>query len=141
MEERVATSLAKPRLYALLLGGFAMAALMIAGVGLFGVLSYSVAQASREIGVRTALGAQIHDIVTLVLKHALITAFGGIGVGLWLAYVLTRYLSSLLYGVSSFDALSYVVVAALVIVVAAIACLVPARRAARIDPLITLKIR
>ena len=139
MEERVATSLAKPRLYALLLGGFAIAALAIAGVGLFGVLSYSVAQRSREIGVRTALGAQIHDIVALVLKHALIVALGGIGLGLWSAYALTRYLSSLLYGVSSFDGLSYVGVAAVVTVVAALACVVPARRAARIDPLIALK--
>jgi putative ABC transport system permease protein len=78
MEERVATSLARPRLYAVLLGGFAIAALAIAGVGLFGVLSYSVAQRSREIGVRTALGAQVQDIVMLVLKHALAIALGGI---------------------------------------------------------------
>ena len=106
---------------------------------MFGVLSYSVAQRSREIGVRTALGAQIHDIVALVLKHALIVALGGIGLGLWSAYALTRYLSSLLYGVSSFDGLSYVGVAAVVTVVAALACVVPARRAARIDPLIALK--
>jgi putative ABC transport system permease protein len=140
MEERVATSLAKPRLYTLLLGGFAIAALTIAGVGLFGVLSYSVAQRSHEIGIRTALGAQIHDIVTLVLKHALTIALGGIAVGLWSAYALTRYLSSLLYGVSSFDALSYIVVAVVVLVVAAIACVVPAQRAARIDPLVALKV-
>jgi len=139
MEERVATSLAKPRLYALLLGGFAIAALVIAGVGLFGILSYSVAQRSREIGVRTALGAQVHDIVSLVLKHALVIALVGVGVGLSAAYAVTRYLSSFLYGVSRGDALSYITVALMVGGVAAIACIVPARRAARVDPLFALR--
>ena len=139
MEERVATSLAKPRLYALLLGGFAIAALVIAGVGLFGILSYSVAQRSREIGVRTALGAQVHDIVSLVLKHALVIALVGVGVGLSAAYAVTRYLSSFLYGVSRGDALSYITVALMVGGVAAIACVVPARRAARVDPLFALR--
>jgi putative ABC transport system permease protein len=139
MQERVATSLAKPRLYAVLLAGFAAAALAIAAVGVFGVLSYSVAQRRREIGIRTALGAQLHDIVTLVLRHALITAFAGVGAGLWSAYALTKYVSSFLYGVSAMDGLTYSVVPVVVAAVAAIACVVPARRAARIDPLIALR--
>ncbi len=107
MEERVTTSLAKPRLYAVLLAGFAISALAIAAVGLFGVLSYIVAQRRREIGIRTALGAQLRDIVTLVLRQALITAFAGVAVGLWSAYALTRYVSSFLYGVSPMDGLTY----------------------------------
>ena len=92
MEERVSTSLAKPRLYAILLAGFATSALAIAAVGLFGVLSYSVAQRRREIGIRTALGAQLCDIVQLVLRQAIVAALAGIGVGLWSAYALTRYM-------------------------------------------------
>jgi predicted permease len=139
MQERLATSLAKPRLYALLLGGFAIAALAIAAVGLFGVLSYSVAQRTREIGIRTALGAQVHDIVTLVFKHAIVIALAGVVLGLWSAYVLARYLSSFLYGVLPSDVLSYILVAGVVVAIAAIACVVPARRAARVDPLIALK--
>jgi putative ABC transport system permease protein len=139
MQERLATSLAKPRLYALLLGGFAIAALAIAAVGLFGVLSYSVAQRTREIGIRTALGAQVHDIVTLVFKHAIVIALAGVMLGLSSAYVLARYLSSLLYGVLPSDVLSYILVAGVAVAIAAIACVVPARRAARADPLIALK--
>ena len=139
MEERVATSLAKPRLYALLLAGFAVAALAIAGVGLFGVLSYSVAQRSREIGVRTALGAQVRDIVALVLRQAIAVAAAGVAAGLWAAFVLTRYLSSFLYGVERSDWVSYAIVGGVVALVAAVACIVPARRAASVDPLTVLR--
>src|SRR5262249_47326610 len=139
MDERLATSLAKPRLYAALLAGLAVAALAIAGVGLFGVLSYAVAQRSREIGVRTALGAQTRDIVGLVLKQAIAIALVGVVVGLWAAAVLTKYLSTFLYGVGRYDALSFAVVAIAVTAVAAIACVVPARRAANVDPLLVLR--
>ena len=106
MEERVATSLAKPRLYSLLLGGFAVSALAIAGVGLFGVLSDAVAQRSREIGVRTALGVQVRDIVILALRHAIGIGLVGVAIGLWTAYLLTQYRSSFLYGVGRRDAFS-----------------------------------
>ena len=139
MEERVASSLAKPRLYAVLLVAFAAAALMIAAVGLFGLLSYLVAQRSREIGIRTALGAQVRDIVALVLKQAMAIGVAGLTVGLWSAYALTRYLSSFLYGVDRGDAVSYATVAVAVGFVVAVACLVPAQRAARIDPLVALR--
>jgi len=139
MEERVATSLAKPRLYALLLTGFAIAALAIAGVGLFGVLSYGVAQRAREIGVRTALGAQVRDIIALVLRQAIAICVAGIAVGFAGAFALTRYLSSLLYGVGRGDLVSYIAVGAAVAIVVAIACLVPARRAARVDPISVLR--
>ncbi len=139
MEDRVATSLAKPRLYAMLLIGFAVAALAIAGVGLFGVLSYAVAQRAREIGVRTALGAQFADIVMLVLRQAVAVTAVGIVAGMWAAFALTRYVSSFLYGIGRADLVSYASVGAAISAVAAIACVVPARRAARIDPLIALR--
>jgi predicted permease len=139
MEERVATSLAKPRLYALLLTGFAAAALAIAAVGLFGVLSYAVAQRAREIGVRTALGAQVRDIVVLVLRQALVVTGVGVGAGLVGAFVLTRYLSAFLYGVGRADPGSYIAVGVTVALVAAAACVVPARRAARVDPIAVLR--
>jgi predicted permease len=139
MEERVATSLAKPRLYAVLLVAFAVAALTIAAVGLFGLLSYIVAQRSREIGIRTALGAQMTDILTLVLRHGTAITAPGIAVGLGAAYVLTRYVSSFIYGVNRADVGSYITVALAVGFVATMASIVPAWRAARIAPLIALR--
>jgi putative ABC transport system permease protein len=139
MEERVAKSLAKPKLYALLLTGFAIAALAIAGVGLFGVLSYAVAQRAREIGVRTALGAQVRDIIALVLRQAIAISVIGIASGLVVALALTRFVASFVYGVSPTDLSTYVAVAVVVAVIAVTACIVPARRAARIDPLVALR--
>jgi ABC-type antimicrobial peptide transport system permease subunit len=133
------TSLAKPRLYALLLGGFALFALMIAGVGLFGVLSYSVALRAREIGVRTALGATRRDVVVLVLKQAMWTIGGGLVAGLWISFALVRSLTAFLYGVTLHDPLSFAVVPVVLLIVSAIACVAPANRAARIDPLRVLR--
>ncbi len=100
MEDRVMTSLAKPRLYAVVLVGFGAFALLIAGVGLFGVLSFSVAQRTREIGVRSALGAQARDIVALVLRQALWIVAGGVVIGLAAALAGVRLLSAFLYGIS-----------------------------------------
>ena len=139
MEDRVMTSLARPRTYAVLLFAFGAFALLIAGVGLFGVLSFSVAQRSREIGVRTALGAQPRDIVTLVLRQGLAIAAGGLAVGLSLAYALGGYVGSFLYGVTRYDAVSFAVVAVTLAMVSIVACVVPARRAAQVDPLTVLK--
>ena len=141
MEDRVMTSLAKPRLYAVVLAGFAVFALLIAGVGLFGVLSYTVAQRTREIGVRTALGAQARDIIWLVLRQAAVIAAIGIAAGLWTSFAASRRLSAFLYGVEPHDAVSFGVVSVLVIVVTVAACIVPARRAAKVDPLQALKAR
>jgi len=139
MEDRITNSLARPRTYALLLGLFAIFAMLISGVGLFGVLSYTVAQRSREIGVRTALGAQGRDIVRLVLRQAVATAAAGIVLGLVVAAGSVRSLSTLLYGVTSYDAVTFVVVPIVLVVVTIVACVVPARRAARVDPLIALR--
>ena len=134
MEERVMKTLAKPRLYAVILAGFALFAVAIAGVGLFGVLSYSVAQRSREIGVRTALGARPSDIVQLVVRQVAIVAGGGIAVGMAIAFGASKSLTTVLYGVAPQDPISFVAVAALLLVVSAVAAIVPARRAARVDP-------
>jgi putative ABC transport system permease protein len=139
MEDRITNSLARPRTYALLLGVFAVFAMLVSGVGLFGVLSYTVAQRTREIGVRTALGAQGRDIVSLVLRQAVATAGAGILVGLAAAAGSVRSLSTLLYGVTSYDAVTFIVVPVVLIGVTIVACVVPARRAARVDPLIALR--
>jgi putative ABC transport system permease protein len=139
MDDRLLTSLARPRTYALLLGGFAVFALAIAGVGLFGVLSYSVAQRTREIGVRTALGAQARDIARLVFRQGLAIAGAGVAVGLLTSAAAVRSLSAFLYGVTAFDAASFVAVPFILAAVTVVACLVPARRAARVDPLRALR--
>jgi hypothetical protein len=139
MEDRVTRSLARPRLYAVLLAGFAAFALLIAAVGLFGVLSYSVAQRSREMGVRAALGARPSDIVRLVVGQGVAMAATGLAVGLLLCSLLLKPLSALLYGVTVHDPWSYALVAALLLAVSAAACAIPARRASRMDPLKVLR--
>lgn len=139
MEDRVMTTLAKPRLYAVVLAGFGIFAVVIAGVGLFGVLSYSVAQRAREIGVRTALGATSSDIVRMVLRQVALIAVAGTAIGLWLASAAAKSLSAFLYGVGAHDLTSFVAVAVLLAIVSAAASIVPARRAARVDPLSALR--
>jgi putative ABC transport system permease protein len=139
LEDRVAGTLTRPRLYAVLLGTFAAFALAIAGVGLFGVLSYSVAQRAREIGVRSALGAQVRDIVGLVVWQSMAIAGAGVVAGLAASFWLARTLQTFLYGVTPHDALSFVAVAAVLLVVSAVASVVPARRAARVDPVKVLR--
>jgi hypothetical protein len=139
MDDRVMTSLARPRTYALLLAGFAAFALAIAGVGLFGVLSYSVAQRTREIGVRTALGAQAGDIGRMIFRQGLGITGLGVVTGLLMSAAAARSLSTFLFGVTAFDTTSFVVVPLILAVVAIAACLVPARRAARVDPLQALR--
>jgi hypothetical protein len=139
MDERVITSLARPRLYALVLGGFALSAVAIACVGLFGVLSYSVAQRTREIGVRTALGARPVDVMMLVVRQGIVVTTVGVAAGLWIAVASGRVLSRFLYGIGSHDLVSFVGAAAIVVAVSAVACIVPARRAARVDPLTALR--
>jgi putative ABC transport system permease protein len=139
MEDRMLVGLARPRLYTILLGGFAAFALAIAAVGLFGVLSYAVAQRSREIAVRTALGATPAQILGMVIRQGLTIAGAGILVGVAAAVALARSLATLLYGVTSHDTVTFVSVPLLLLAVTAIACFVPARRAARLDPLRVLR--
>jgi predicted permease len=139
MQERVAASLGNPRFYAAVLVAFGVFALLIAAVGLFGVLSFSVAQRTREIGMRSALGAQTRDIIVLMLRQAFWIVTGGVAIGLAAVWASGRLLSRFLYGIHLRDPLTFVLVPVVVVVVAAVACIVPARRAARVDPLTALR--
>lgn len=139
LEDRMMRGLARPRLYAILLAGFAAFALIVAAVGLVGVLSYTVAQRSREIAVRTALGARRSDIIALILRQGLAVTAAGLVVGIAGAFALTRWISALLYGITPHDRFTYIAVPIVLAVVSAAACLAPALRAARLDPLRVLR--
>ena len=139
MEERLMASLAKPRSYAFVLACFAIFAVAISGAGLFGVLSYGVAQRTREIGVRSALGAGASDVVALVLRQAVLIIVAGLVIGVSAALFLVSSLSGMLYGISRYDAMSFVVGPILVALIGLFACIVPVHRAIGIDPLIALK--
>ena len=139
MEEVVRGSIARPRFLALLLSIFAGAALFLAAVGVYGVLSYSVAQRGQELGIRMALGADRRSILQLVLSHGMLLSLGGVGLGVVGSLALSRLIESLLFGVRPTDPLTYAAVAALLAAVALAACAVPAARAARVDPLTVLR--
>ena len=139
MDARVVESLSRPRIYALVLGSFAACALAIAMVGLFGVLSYTTAIRTREIGIRAALGARPLDVAALVVRQAAAVAVGGGAAGVALAWVAARSISTLLYGVSSTDPLSFTIAPALLVLTSLVACAAPARRAARVDPVIAMR--
>jgi predicted permease len=134
LEQRLLTTLARPRLYAMLLGSFATFALAVAAVGLFGLLSYSVALRSREIAIRTALGARRADILRLVLRQGLGVTLGGVAAGTLASAWLSEAVSAQLYGVTTHDAPTFVLVPVLLVAVGMLACLLPARRAATLDP-------
>jgi len=139
MDDRLMSSLSRPRAYAFVLSGVAVFALAIAAVGLFGVMSYTVAQRSREIGVRTALGARTADILALVLRSGMAITAAGLAAGVGSAAVLVKSLSAILYGVSPLDPVTFLVVPLVLALAAALACVAPARRAARIDPVRALR--
>jgi putative ABC transport system permease protein len=139
MEDRMMATLSRPRLYAVLLGTFAAFALAIAGVGLFGVLSYTVALRAREIGVRAALGASVGNIIALVVRQSMAIAGTGVAIGLVASFWLTGALQRFLYGVTPRDAASFAAVGAILVLVAIVASVVPARRAARVDPVKVLR--
>jgi predicted permease len=139
MDERLADALARRRLSMLLLGGFAGIALILAAIGIYGVMAYSVNQRTHEIGIRLALGAQTRDILRLVVRQALLLVSVGIAVGLAGALALTRVMASLLYGISATDRLTFVITPLLLAGVALLASYLPARRAAKVDPMIALR--
>jgi putative ABC transport system permease protein len=139
LDQVAAESLAQRRLTTLLLGLFAASALLLAAVGIFGVMACTVAQRSREIGLRLALGAQMGQVLLLVLGQGLKLVSLGLVLGLASSLALTRLLSSLLFGVPPGDPLVFAAVSALLAVVALVACWLPARRAARVDPLVALR--
>jgi putative ABC transport system permease protein len=132
-------SVATPRFRTSLLALFAMVALILAAVGLYGVVTYSVTQGTHDIGVRMALGACVSDVLKLVLKNGMKLAFAGVAVGLVGALALTRLISALLFEVQPTDAITFAIVSVVLIAITLLACYVPARRAARIDPLEALR--
>jgi putative ABC transport system permease protein len=137
---QVATESLGRRKFAMqLVGLFGILALLLSAVGIYGVIAYSVSQRTREIGVRVALGASSSAILRWVLKQGMILTIAGVAVGLLGAFALTRLLRSLLFGIGPADVLTYGVLAVLLIVVALIACYVPARRATKVDPLVALR--
>lgn len=134
MEERVSESMAEPRLYTSLLGIFAAVALALTAIGVYGVMAYSVGQRVREIGIRMALGAQRANVLRAVMLSALTLVAGGAAAGLAGAWIVSRYIESMLYGVPARDLVTFVAAPLVLLCVGAIACFFPAKRAASIDP-------
>ncbi len=139
MDDRVQESLARRRFSMMMLGLFALLALVLATIGIYGVMGYMVSQGTREIGIRLALGATQSNILRLVVRQGMALALTGVAIGLAGAFILTRLMSSLLFGVQSTDPLTFVAIAALLTLIALLASYIPARRAARIDPMVSLR--
>ena len=140
MEEVVSGALSRPRFNLLLIGSFALVGLLLAGVGIYGVVSFLVTQRTREIGIRMALGARAHDVRRLVVLDGMMPVIAGAAVGLAAAIPASRAIRSLLFGVAPFDVTSFALAPIVLVAVALAACLLPARRATRVDPLIALRV-
>ena len=139
MQQLVDDSISTRRLTLVLLGIFSALALILAAIGIYGVMAYTVALRTQEIGIRMALGAQQKDVLRLVLGQGARIAFFGVAIGLAVAAALARLLSNLLFSVSASDPLTFAAVAVLLVAVALLACYIPARRALRVDPIIALR--
>jgi putative ABC transport system permease protein len=132
-------SVASRRASAMLMLAFGLVAAVLSVIGIYGVLSYSVAQRAQEIGVRIALGAKPWDVLRLVIGQGLKLTLAGVAIGLIAAFAITRLLTGLLYGISATDPATFIVIAGLLTFVALVACFVPARRATRVDPMVVLR--
>jgi putative ABC transport system permease protein len=139
MDDLRSTALKSDRFNLWLMGSFALLALLLAALGIYGVMTYTTAQRTRELGIRLALGAQTGDVLKLVTLHGMKLAFIGVALGLLGSFALTRLMKSLLFGVGTTDPLTFSLVTLLLAVVSFAACYIPARRATRVDPLIALR--
>ncbi|HWP42364.1 MAG TPA: ABC transporter permease, partial [Blastocatellia bacterium] len=139
MEDVVSASIARPRFNMLLLGLFASVAMVLAAVGIYGVMAYSVSQRTHEIGIRMAMGAQRADVLRLIVGQGMALTLAGIGIGLAGAFFLTELMSSLLFGVEATDPLTFTIISLLLACVAFAACYIPARRATKLDPMVALR--
>jgi len=139
MTEYLHDSLSRRRFNLILLSVFSGVALVLAAVGIYGVISYGVTQRTHEMGIRMALGARPRDVLKLVVRQAMVLTLGGVGIGLLSSLALTRLMKSLLFNVGVTDPLTFAVIALLMILIAMLACLIPARRATKVDPLVALR--
>jgi putative ABC transport system permease protein len=139
VESRLSEALAEPRFYLLLFACFAALTLLLVTMGVYGVMTHSVAQRTREIGIRMALGADRGDVLWLTLRHGMRLTLAGVVAGVGLSFALSRMMAALLFGMPGADPLTFAVVGLLLIAVGALACWVPARRATNVDPLIALR--
>jgi putative ABC transport system permease protein len=139
MDKLISKALTRPRFNLILLGLFAATALVLAALGLYGVISYDTARRTHEIGIRVALGAEARDVLALVLRQGMTVALAGIGLGLLASLALTRLAASLLYGVSATDPLTFASIASLLAAIALLASYLPARRATKVDPIVALR--
>ena len=139
MDQVLAATISRERFQMLLLTLFATLALVLACVGLYGVISYAVVQRTHEIGVRMALGAQPRDVLSLVIRQGMVLTLAGLVLGVLGGLAVTRVMTDLLFGVTPRDAVTFMSVGGLLLVVSFLACYVPARRATKVDPLIALR--
>lgn len=139
MESLISQSVAQPRLASTLLGVFAALALVLAAIGLYGVMAYVVTQRTHEIGIRMALGANRAAVLKMILSQGIMLTLIGLALGVIGAFALTRFMSSLLFGVAATDPLTFIAVALILLIVSAAACYIPARRAMRVDPIVALR--
>jgi putative ABC transport system permease protein len=139
MDEIISSSVSQPRFNTVLLSVFAALALVLASVGIYGVMAYSVSQRTHEISVRMAMGAQQRQVLTMVLRQGIVLALSGVGIGLIAAYILTRVMSSLLYEVSATDTFVFLATSLTLVLITLVASYIPARKATRVDPVLALR--